>query len=290
MNPPRLLSPQLQAFEVICRVGTVHAAAAVLRLTQTAVTQRIQILEADLKATLFIRSRKGMQLTDAGQALLKYCKQTLDLEGEVFSQLGGAGSQAYSKIIIEGPSSILRSRIVPTLKTILPKFPKLTAEFKLSDFSSGVLSLKQGMADLVIIPRDQVVNEFSSKLLHPERYVLVGATAWAKKLITDVIARERIVDFDPNDRMTYNFLDKYKWRPLARDDRHFVNNTDALADMLTAGIGYSVLAEEFAKPMIAQKKLVNLAPGKFYDYPIAAAYYARKHPPAYWTTLLKSLA
>jgi len=40
-----LLDPQLIAFEAIVKEGTVHAAADTLYLTQTAVTQRIHLLE-----------------------------------------------------------------------------------------------------------------------------------------------------------------------------------------------------------------------------------------------------
>ena len=58
-----LLDPQLHAFEAIVKTGTVHAAAKLLHLTQTAVTQRLRMLEQKMKTTLFIRSRRGMQLT-----------------------------------------------------------------------------------------------------------------------------------------------------------------------------------------------------------------------------------
>jgi predicted transcriptional regulator len=71
-----LLDPQLHAFEAIVKTGTVHAAAKLLHLTQTAVTQRLRMLEQRMKTTLFIRSRRGMQLTtegtpDSGRSILE---------------------------------------------------------------------------------------------------------------------------------------------------------------------------------------------------------------------------
>ena len=47
----------------IVRQGTVHGAAGELHLTQTGVTQRIRAIEQKLETTLFLRSRKGMKLT-----------------------------------------------------------------------------------------------------------------------------------------------------------------------------------------------------------------------------------
>ena len=58
-----LRNPLLVAFERVCELGTTHAAARDLHLTQTGVTQRIKALERDLGLTLFLRSRRGMQAT-----------------------------------------------------------------------------------------------------------------------------------------------------------------------------------------------------------------------------------
>ena len=59
-----LLSPPLEAFVAIVRSKTVISAAKDLGLTQTGVTQRIRVLETQLRTTLFIRSRSGMRLTE----------------------------------------------------------------------------------------------------------------------------------------------------------------------------------------------------------------------------------
>src|SRR3989338_2979815 len=88
-----LLAANLKAFMAIVQQGTVHGAAHDLHLTQTAVTQRIRVIEKELGTTLFLRSRKGMKLTQEGEALLRYCKGAEDLEGEVLSQMLGAGKE-----------------------------------------------------------------------------------------------------------------------------------------------------------------------------------------------------
>ena len=61
-----LLSPNLIAFAAIVRQGTVHGAAQDLKITQTGVTQRIRVIERELGTTLFLRSRRGMTLTQEG--------------------------------------------------------------------------------------------------------------------------------------------------------------------------------------------------------------------------------
>ena len=285
----KLLSQNLQAFTLISRLGTVHAAARQLGLAQTAVTQRLKILEADLNATLFTRSRRGMTLTDSGHALLKYCREAQDLEGEVLAKISGDIDQSSYRITLEGPSSILRARVIPATATVLKEYPQVAVEFRISDDSPGALSLKRGLTDVAIIPRGEVVSEFDSRLIRPERYVMVVSPDWAKRNIADIVENERIIDFDASDTMSFQWLEKFDLRKNARDDRHFVNNTDALASMVMQGLGYSVLATEFADPYLDRGELVQVARGKYLDFELALAWYPRRHPTEYWQKLLKAI-
>ncbi len=285
----KLLPHHLQAFYSVAKAGTVHGAARMLRLTQTAITRRIASLESELTTTLFLRSRRGMTLTDAGLALLNYCQQAIDLEGDTLAKLGNSGVEKEANLVIQGPSSILRARVIPQLVAIMKQFPQLTLEFRISDYASGVEDLKRGQADLVVLPRDAVVDEFASKVLKAERYVLVGPTAWGQRDIKEIVAQERIVDFDPTDQMTFFLLEKYDLLELARSQRHFVNNTDALASLIHFGIGYTVLAQDFAEPLLATGRVAAIGGRRYFDFEIALAWYPRRHMTQYFKDVLKAI-
>lgn len=89
--------------------------------------------------------------------------------------------------------------------------------------------------------------------------------------------------------MTFNFLDKYKFKSQVKKERHFANNTDALASMITAGLGYSVLAEEFAGPHVKRGELIKLGEDLFLDYKIALAWYPRHERPDYFQAIISAL-
>ena len=59
----KLMSSQLLAFWQIHENRSVHGAARKLGLTQTAITQRLKVLETELKVSLFTRTRRGMEIT-----------------------------------------------------------------------------------------------------------------------------------------------------------------------------------------------------------------------------------
>ena len=61
---------EVRAFVEVARAGSVSRAADALFLTQPALTARVQRLESDLRARLFVQTSRGMRLTEAGEAFL----------------------------------------------------------------------------------------------------------------------------------------------------------------------------------------------------------------------------
>src|SRR5919106_1652029 len=76
---PRTLSelPRTEAFVRVARAGSISRAAEELYVTQPALTARIQALERSLGSELFVRSRHGSRLTEAGRALLPHAERAL---------------------------------------------------------------------------------------------------------------------------------------------------------------------------------------------------------------------
>src|SRR3954453_5230705 len=69
---------QIQGFLEVARRGNVSRAADALRITQPALTARLQALETELGQPLFVRTRRGVQLTDAGNAFIPYAEQAVE--------------------------------------------------------------------------------------------------------------------------------------------------------------------------------------------------------------------
>ncbi len=284
-----LLNPQLQAFVAIVKHNTVHAAAVQLHITQTAVTQRIRALEQSLQTTLFVRTRRGMLLTPEGEALLRYCQAAQDLEGEALANIKGAAGKTEVRVTISGPTSIMRSRIIPQCLPVLRAFPKLLLSFEVTDEEDRHQHLKAGKCQFAIIQKEDVAREMSCKLLKPEQYVLVCAHTWKDRKLKEIIKNERIIDFGPSDQLTFAYLKHYDLFDLVQHERHFVNRTESLAMMVCDGFGYGLLAKEFAKPYINSGKMMVLNAGRMYEHTMALAWYARPEPPAYFSALIAGI-
>jgi len=68
---------EVEAFAAIADHGSFTRAAAALRLSQPAISRRIELLERELKAPLFERVHGGTSLTDAGRAFLPHARRVL---------------------------------------------------------------------------------------------------------------------------------------------------------------------------------------------------------------------
>ena len=128
-----LLGPQLEAFVAVAKHKSVHRAADEIYITQTAVTQRIRVLERALNSTLFQRTRRGMLLTSEGEALLRYCQAAKELEGQTLAQIHGAGIEAEISMTITAATSIMNSRVIPSCLPLLKQFPNLLLNFATAD-------------------------------------------------------------------------------------------------------------------------------------------------------------
>lgn len=284
-----LLSPTLEAFWAVVQKGTVQEASHILGITQTGVTQRIRSLEKQLKTTLFIRSRKGMKLTSEGESLLQYVKISLENEGMTLSKIQKASFEHIIEIGISGPSSILRSRVIPNLLSQRTKYPKVRFKFDFSDNNESQEKLKTGLCDLAILEHHEVTKEMDSRILHAERYKLYVPKAWKKRKLLDIVEHEAIIDFDSSDRMTFQYLEKYRLKNKCQPYRHFVNNIDALLSMIALGSGYSVLSEDFAEESIKKGEIVDISPHRHIDFKLALAWYHRPEMPEYFKLITKAI-
>ncbi|TIP32956.1 MAG: LysR family transcriptional regulator, partial [Mesorhizobium sp.] len=87
----------LKTFLAVARTGNVTRVAQEVNLAQSSVSDQIQALETELGASLFIRSRQGLTLTPAGEALKPYAENLLALADDAraavdATRAGTAGS------------------------------------------------------------------------------------------------------------------------------------------------------------------------------------------------------
>ncbi|NVM55312.1 MAG: LysR family transcriptional regulator [Candidatus Helarchaeota archaeon] len=163
----------LEIFTKIVEFGSFSKTALNLNLSQSAISQQIEVLEKYFGAKLFERSIKGVQLTDEGKILKKYCDNILDnvkmAKMEIARSLGEIkGILRISSSTIPG-EHILPKYIIQFKK----KYPNIEFEIEVNDSEISLNRLREGIVDLAAVGSLDESEKFDFKTLAEEELVLV---------------------------------------------------------------------------------------------------------------------
>ena len=136
-----------------------------LYISQSAVSQSIKTLEKKLGQPLFIHSTKKVQLTPAGNLLLKHVEPAMNLISRGESQLMDAGTLGLGQLHIGASDTICRYFLVPYLRQFHKKFPSVPIKVTNATSIQCVELLDQRKVDLIVtnFPNSHLNHAFIQK-------------------------------------------------------------------------------------------------------------------------------
>ena len=103
----------LSTLRAVANTGKISAAARALHLSQPAVTAQVRKLEAQCGRPLLTRSVRGVELTEAGQRLVRYAVKVDDLLTAAFEEVSAAPSRGG--LLHLGASTTAAMHLLPKL-------------------------------------------------------------------------------------------------------------------------------------------------------------------------------
>jgi DNA-binding transcriptional LysR family regulator len=105
---------QVEGFLEVARLGSVSRAAEALFITQPTLTARLHGLERELGASLFVRTPRGMRLTEAGRAWVPFAQRAMRALADGRDALEQAISASAGHLMI-GAAPAVSTYILPSL-------------------------------------------------------------------------------------------------------------------------------------------------------------------------------
>ena len=122
---------QLRAFEAVARHLNFRAASEEMALTQSAVSRQIQGLEDDVGVALFLRHTRAVELTGAGQQLLRAVMPSLErIDGAVRLIRQSAGRKS---VAISTWASFASMWLIPRLEAFQRQHPDIDIRIDATD-------------------------------------------------------------------------------------------------------------------------------------------------------------
>lgn len=163
----------IRAFVAAADLRSMTAAGNLLHLTQSAVSQQIMRLEARLGQVLFLRERRGLRLTPAGERLLGKARRLLGLNDEIWAEMA-AGAQGGS-VRLGVPYDLVGTTLAPVLKAYAEARPQVEISLVCASSPRLLEALAKGEIDLAVV--EEPLGAHGGECLGIERLVWVGAKA-----------------------------------------------------------------------------------------------------------------
>ncbi|MEU3044959.1 LysR family transcriptional regulator [Streptomyces sp. NPDC006984] len=180
----------LRTFVTVHRAGSFTRAAALLGLSQPAVTGQIRTLERQLGRPLFLRKARGVTPTTIGDELAHRAAPHLDALVEIAE--GGLGDDSAVRTLhLAGPPEFTAVRALPALTPLVSQGLALRTSFGTTE--STLDGLSAGHHDLAITTARPRGRLLASTALCDEEHVLVAAPRWAHHLPPEDLRKGHVV-------------------------------------------------------------------------------------------------
>lgn len=261
---------QLRAFRVVAETLNFTRAAERLNLTQAAISHQIKALETELGEPLFIRLKRGVQLSPAGTIALEYAERILDDAETLREQVSGAERPLVGRVRAAAATQAFVHLFAAPFESFMRANPHIELSFRttvsteqtLADVLNGTTDV--GFASLPSYsPALQVTELFEDELVlvvgsgHRLASKSNGDGAAAVVEAKD-IERERLIMFERGTsirRATEDFFKRAGIHPaLALES----NDTYFMKRMIEHGLGISLLPSWAVREEVEAGKLAQL--------------------------------
>ncbi|MBZ4018276.1 LysR family transcriptional regulator [Streptomyces purpurogeneiscleroticus] len=169
----------LRTFVTVHRAGSFTRAAALLGLSQPAVTSQIRSLERQLGRPLFLRRPRGVIATTVGDELAHKIAPHLDALTEITE--AGLDEESVTRTLhLAGPPEFAAERALPALAPLIDRGLAVRTAFgSAEELLNGLAAGHHDLAVTTVRPRGGLLT---ATPLCDEEHVLVAAPRWADRL------------------------------------------------------------------------------------------------------------
>jgi LysR family transcriptional regulator (chromosome initiation inhibitor) len=258
----------LNAWPPSWKKAAFERAAQRLSITQSAVSQRLRALEAQVGTVLVVRSRP-LKATAAGQLLLKHTKMLrllrADLENDLKelapSSVGGGREEERVSVAINADS--IATWALPALNTLAAKGLPIEIITDDQDFTHEWLREGQVLGCVTSLSRRCAAaasNPWGKWITWPWPVPTTPHTSMPAGLTPHTFARVPFIAFNRKDDMQRDFVARAFGLKRVTLRQLFVPSSEGQVRAVRAGWGVSVIPRMLVQPLLDAGELVNVVP------------------------------
>lgn len=138
-------------FYVVANNCNITKASKELNISQPAISKSIKNLEKQLGGQLFIRTKRGVILTEEGKEFYNYIKQAIELINNAENKFTDLINLEIGCIKIGASTTLTKEFLLPYLEKFHSLYPKIDIQIVTSLTPDLISKLKNGLIDIVIL-------------------------------------------------------------------------------------------------------------------------------------------
>jgi DNA-binding transcriptional LysR family regulator len=255
---------QIKNFLVLCQTLNFRKASELINIVQPALSKQIQLLEKEVGASLFDRSKRTVTLTEAGIFFQKEANRILEDLYKTMARTAQLHTGEAGEIKVTHSSSAMNTVVPSFLVKVKYKWPNLKTTVQETSNFQQIEMLLTRKTDLGIAPNILLPPEANSKILYRENFALLlpDAHPLAKKKFTDLSVLKNETFILPQVATGIGYVEKilqicqaYGFKPkVAHESAHSIG----VLRLVEAGLGISIEPISSVRGVNMKIKLIEL--------------------------------
>ena len=254
-------------FYTVANTGNISKAAKELYISQSAISKSIQKLEESVGCRLFLRSSRGVVLTDEGRLLYEHVSrafQTLTLGEEKLKRSIELGV-GHLKIGVS--AALCKYMLLPYLKEFIRRNPHISISIACQSTNDTLKLLEDNQIDIGLIGKPQNLKNIHFDFLEEIEDVFVSTKDYIRNLRARGVQKDQLLSnstlmlLDKNN-MTRQYIDDYlQENQIQARESIDISNMDLLIDFARIGLGIACVIKSFVAEDLSSGALVEIPLG-----------------------------
>ncbi|AXO14809.1 LysR family transcriptional regulator ArgP [Thalassospira indica] len=254
----------VEACAEVIRFGSFEKAARALGLTQSAISQRVKLMEERFGQPVLVRA-KPIVPTVAGQRLLAHYQSVRLLEQDLGSELPEVRAEGeFGQVTLAVNADSLATWFVDVPKLLFEKLGVLV-HLVVDDESLNHHSLQEGNVLGAVSLRDRPIQGCRVRPLGSMRYFMVVSPEFQERYFKDGLTADALracpaVNFSEHDELQNQFLHQYFGLNPGEFPAHTVPSSQGFVTLAEQGVAYAVVEQHQAEEGLRTGRLVRPCP------------------------------
>lgn len=243
-----------KVFYEVANAKSISKGAERLMISQPAVTQSIKTLEGELNGKLFVRTPKGVILTNEGEVLYNYIKEgmTYFINGKnKFESLKNLDSGVIN---IGSTTTISENYLMPYLKEFSLKYSNVVINIKNDLTDNLIKELRNGNLDIIIMAySDNNIKDLNINYLTDLNDIFVSSKEYNEVFDIKELLKENILLQKSPSVTRANFNEFLKTNNLECNIKMEVVSHNLLSKLAENNFGIALLTKQFISDKLGKE-------------------------------------